>query len=244
MANKFKFILTLSLTLLLIGFYLYFSKGSYYIDEKTLISLSGFSSTLPFGVITHFFVHVSPTHLIGNLLFLIVFGLFIENNFEKRDYLLILFSSMIISSLAFILLNPGNYLVGASLGIAGLLGATLAFRPLFGLSLLLLVFFLSPLIINPISSFVNSATSQQQVQLQQEKQNLVSQISNLTAENKSTQVVQQKLNTTLDNLNKLEKAKEIAKAPESTSAHLISFAIGFLFVGFFKKKGFWTTEKL
>ncbi len=244
MIKNFKFIITLSLSLLIVSVYFYFAKGFYYIDETTLISLSSFSSTLPFGLITHFFVHVSPVHLLGNLLFLILFGLFIENNFRKRDYLLILFSSMIISSLAFVLLNPGSYLVGASLGIAGLFGATFATRPLFGISLVLLTFFLSPFILSPVLNFFHSKSLEQQVQLQSEKQSLVSQIKVLTTENKSTEKVQEQLNATVTNLNTLNRAKELEKAPENTSSHIISFVIGFLFVGLFKKQGFWTTGKL
>lgn len=241
---KFKFTATFLLVLLLIGVYIYFAKGFYYLDQSTLISFSSFSNTLPFGLVTHFLVHVSPSHLIGNLIFLIVFGLVLENKVSKLDYFLILLASMIVSSFIFILLNPESYLVGASLGIAGIFGAVLALRPVFGITLLLLFFLVSPFLISPFTSFFKMKTLEQQSSLEVEKQSLVSKIKVLNQQNKSAFQEETQLNHTLQSLNKIEVFKELEKAPSNTFAHLVSFLIGFSFIAFFKKQAFWRTKTL
>jgi rhomboid family protein len=71
------------------------------------------------------FLHGGWLHLIGNMLFLFVFGRSIEDRFGHLKFLLIYFLSGLAAAVAHILINAGSTVptIGASGAIAGVLGA-------------------------------------------------------------------------------------------------------------------------
>ena len=91
------------------------------------------------------FLHGGWLHLIGNMLFLFVFGRSIEDRYGHWKFLLIYFLSGLIAALTHIFFNAGSRLptIGASGAIAGILGAYLVCFPGARISTLIwvLVFF-------------------------------------------------------------------------------------------------------
>lgn len=76
-------------------------------------------------VFASMFLHAGWLHLIGNMLFLFVFGRSIEDRFGHLKFLLIYFASGFGAAVAHIALNAGSRVptIGASGAIAGVLGA-------------------------------------------------------------------------------------------------------------------------
>ena len=77
-------------------------------------------------LITYGFLHGSIVHLISNMYGLYVIGSQVENNLEKKRFLIVYFVSMITGGLLSALFNDGIS-IGASGAIFGLLGAILYF---------------------------------------------------------------------------------------------------------------------
>jgi membrane associated rhomboid family serine protease len=82
-------------------------------------------------VLTAMFVHAGWLHLLGNMLFLAVFGNNVEDRFRKIPYLIFYLACGYIAAYGFAFVYPssGAPLVGASGAIAGVLGAYLALYP-------------------------------------------------------------------------------------------------------------------
>ena len=82
-------------------------------------------------VLTAMFVHSSWSHLLGNMLFLAVFGNNVEDRMGRGWYVLFYFVCGYAAGYGFALLDPssGGPLVGASGAIAGVLGAYLVLYP-------------------------------------------------------------------------------------------------------------------
>ncbi|HVP93138.1 MAG TPA: rhomboid family intramembrane serine protease [Acidobacteriota bacterium] len=100
---------------------------------------------------TSMFIHVNIVHLLGNMLFLLIFGLRAEEVFSVQEYFLIYLLSGLAGNLLTLLTGPSTIpSAGASGAIFGLFGAcVIYFRRAFGQSIvtaLLYAFFL--LIIN------------------------------------------------------------------------------------------------
>lgn len=76
-------------------------------------------------ILTFMFLHGGWLHLIGNMLFLFVFGRSVEDRFGHLKFLLMYFLSGFGSALLHVALNPGSRVptIGASGAIAGVLGA-------------------------------------------------------------------------------------------------------------------------
>jgi membrane associated rhomboid family serine protease len=77
------------------------------------------------------FLHGGWLHLLGNMLFLWVFGNNVEDRFGRLGYLAFYLISGYVAAFAFALSNPDSTqpLVGASGAVAGVLGAYLVFFP-------------------------------------------------------------------------------------------------------------------
>src|SRR5581483_8931387 len=77
------------------------------------------------------FLHAGWLHLLGNMLFLIVFGNNIEDRFRKLPYLLFYLVCGYVAAYGFAFANQGSVqpLIGASGAIAGVLGAYLVIYP-------------------------------------------------------------------------------------------------------------------
>ncbi|MEM3519632.1 MAG: rhomboid family intramembrane serine protease [Candidatus Hadarchaeales archaeon] len=101
-------------------------------------------------VITSAFVHVDWTHLFGNLVYLIIFGLLLEHRVGYLKFLLIYFTSHFFALMVGVVFSFRSTMVGASAAISGVMGACFAGYPEEKSSLGLLAFATLPL----ISSFV------------------------------------------------------------------------------------------
>jgi membrane associated rhomboid family serine protease len=77
------------------------------------------------------FLHGGWLHLLGNMLFLVVFGNNVEDRFGRLRYLLFYLICGYVSTYGFALANAGSVqpLVGASGAVSGVLGAYLALFP-------------------------------------------------------------------------------------------------------------------
>jgi membrane associated rhomboid family serine protease len=82
-------------------------------------------------VLTAMFVHAGWLHLLGNMLFLLIFGNNVEDRFRKVPYLVFYLACGFIAAYGFAAVYPHSALplVGASGAIAGVLGAYLALYP-------------------------------------------------------------------------------------------------------------------
>ena len=94
-------------------------------------------------IVASMFLHGGWLHLIGNMLFLFVFGRSIEDRFGHLKFLLIYFMGGLGGALAHILLNAGSRVptIGASGAIAGILGAYFVCFPGVRITTLIPVFF-------------------------------------------------------------------------------------------------------
>jgi len=72
---------------------------------------------------TSMFIHVNIMHLLGNMFFLLIFGLRTEEFFDIQEYLLIYFLSGLTGNLLTLLFGPNMISAGASGAIFGLFGA-------------------------------------------------------------------------------------------------------------------------
>jgi len=96
-----------------------------------------FASAAPFSletildIIRSMFFHGGWEHIIGNMLYLFLFGDNVEDRFGAVVYLIIYFASGFVAAFAQIIIEPGSQipLVGASGAIAGILGSYLILYP-------------------------------------------------------------------------------------------------------------------
>lgn len=95
---------------------------------------------------TSMFVHVNIVHLMGNMIFLLIFGFRAEGLFKIQEYLAVYFGSGLAGNLLTLLFGPDMISAGASGAIFGLFGAcTIFVRQEFGqsiISVLIYSFFL------------------------------------------------------------------------------------------------------
>jgi membrane associated rhomboid family serine protease len=80
---------------------------------------------------TSMFLHASPLHLAGNMLFLWIFGDNVEEVLGTARYLLVYVACGLMGTLVQIAANPDSYLptLGASGAIAGIMGAYVVWFP-------------------------------------------------------------------------------------------------------------------
>jgi rhomboid protease GluP len=76
---------------------------------------------------TSMFVHVSIIHLLGNMFFLLIFGLRAEELFSLKEYLLIYFLSGLTGNLLTLLFGLDMVSAGASGAIFGIFGACIIY---------------------------------------------------------------------------------------------------------------------
>lgn len=104
---------------------------------------------------TSMFVHAGSFHLLGNMLYLYIFGDNIEDTFGHLSYLILYVSCGLVASFAYILtgsgFRPDDIVVGASGAISGVLGAYLILYP--RTRILSLVFYGLPIVV-PIPAVV------------------------------------------------------------------------------------------
>jgi len=120
--NTMAFMFELSLGYQLNRFIFYFSIiPARYTAPHTVASPEGF--LVP--VFASMFLHGGWLHLLGNMLFLFVFGRSVEDRYGHAKFLLIYFLSGLAAAITHIYFNAGSRLptIGASGAIAGILGA-------------------------------------------------------------------------------------------------------------------------
>jgi rhomboid protease GluP len=104
------------------------------------------------------FVHVSIVHLLGNMFFLLIFGLRAEELFSLKEYLLIYFLSGLTGNLLTLLFGLDMVSAGASGAIFGVFGACIIYiRRAIGQSIitaLMYAFFLFMINIGPGVNFL------------------------------------------------------------------------------------------
>lgn len=72
---------------------------------------------------TAIFIHANLLHIVGNMLFLLIFGLRAERLFDLKEYLAVYFLSGLAGGLLTLLMGPDTWSIGASGAIFGMLGA-------------------------------------------------------------------------------------------------------------------------
>jgi rhomboid protease GluP len=88
-------------------------------------------------LVTAMFIHVDIAHLVGNMIFLLIFGLRLEDFFNAKEYLLTYLLSGLSGNILTLLLGPLMVSAGASGAIFGLFGAgTLYIRRTVGQSII------------------------------------------------------------------------------------------------------------
>jgi membrane associated rhomboid family serine protease len=94
-----------------------------YTTPRGLQNLTPEGALVP--IVVSMFLHGSWPHVLGNMLFLFVFGRSVENRFGHGKFLLVYFLSGLGAAILHILLNAGSRVpsIGASGAIAGVLGA-------------------------------------------------------------------------------------------------------------------------
>jgi membrane associated rhomboid family serine protease len=85
------------------------------------------------------FLHGDLTHLIGNMLFLLVFGRKVETQLEVKNYLAFYLASGVTATMTHTVIQPDSTtpLIGASGAISGILGAFLIYNPKARITLIL-----------------------------------------------------------------------------------------------------------
>lgn len=98
-------------------------------------------------ILVAMFLHGGWAHLLGNMLFLFVFGDNVEDRFGRPQFLVFYLACGTIATVMFAALNPTSTitLVGASGAIAGVLGAYLIMYPTAMVRVFLPPFFILPL---------------------------------------------------------------------------------------------------
>jgi membrane associated rhomboid family serine protease len=96
-----------------------------------LVGPPGYDKSPPVSVLTAMFLHSSWLHLLGNMLFLMIFGNNIEDRLGHIRYVLFYVVCGYAAAYGFALVNAdsGDPLIGASGAIAGVLGAYLVLYP-------------------------------------------------------------------------------------------------------------------
>lgn len=82
-------------------------------------------------LLTALFIHAGPVHLVGNLLFLLIFGLPSERTMGPWRFLLLFLAGGALANLAAAVLmgTPARAIIGASGGVSAVIGAYLALFP-------------------------------------------------------------------------------------------------------------------
>jgi rhomboid family protein len=102
-------------------------------------------------LITSLFFHGDLLHLVGNMVFLLVFGRRVENQLERINFLAFYLATGIAAELVHVLMQPNSSapLIGASGAISGVLGAFFIYNPRARITLVpepVLIYFLRRLI--------------------------------------------------------------------------------------------------
>lgn len=132
------------------GFTSYLSGNALEMSDQVLLQFGQYNPYVYNGeawrLFTGMFIHANIAHIVGNMLFLFIYGLRAEDLFDLKEYLLIYLLSGLAGGLLTLFLWPDSLSVGASGAIFGMIGAcTVYLRRAIGQSIitaLMFVFFL------------------------------------------------------------------------------------------------------
>ncbi|MBN1224874.1 MAG: rhomboid family intramembrane serine protease [Candidatus Aminicenantes bacterium] len=116
----------------------------YEITHFTSIELLGIQRlSPPLTLFTAMFLHGGILHLLGNMLYLWIFGNNVEDHLGSLRFILFYFLSGLGASFAHIIFNPNSQvpMIGASGAIAGVLGAYLVLYPRANVKTVVFLFF-------------------------------------------------------------------------------------------------------
>lgn len=98
-----------------------------YTSDKILLGLGQYNNFVMSGgwwqLFTAMFVHVDLIHLLGNMLFLLIFGARGEELFSEKEFFFIYFAGGLSGNLLTLLMGPLTVSAGASGAIFGMFGA-------------------------------------------------------------------------------------------------------------------------
>lgn len=124
------------ITLVLIGLnVLVFFLSFFYFSPEAMISLFSFSAQKFFSgsyevILTSGFLHSGLPHLAMNMLFLLLFGRVVEEEYGRDLMLSIYLLGIILGNLALIIFFPESRAIGASGGVFALIGAATILEPM------------------------------------------------------------------------------------------------------------------
>ncbi|MGB9577180.1 MAG: rhomboid family intramembrane serine protease [Candidatus Micrarchaeia archaeon] len=217
--------------------YFFFSGGRLYIPsvefEATAMQLAG----QPWGIVSHLFSHTGLLHLIGNLVPLFAFGVVVETRLKPVEVGVVFFGAGVVAAGLFALFNPSIFLVGASAGISGLIGAAVLLRPKYAVAALVA----SPLVVAALFPLAGILVELQQKELQLKEKQLSQQVQELLAQNKTAEAA--KASEALQGVSRdkslIESGrKRESETPTDYSVHVVGAVVGGAYVYLFKRKQF------
>jgi rhomboid protease GluP len=155
--NYMQTYILIALNVAIYGFTSYLSGNALETSDQVLLQFGQYNPYVFNGEVwrlfTGMFVHANIAHIVGNMLFLFIYGLRAEDMFDLKEYLLIYLLSGLAGGLLTLFLWPDSLSVGASGAIFGMIGAcTVYLRRAIGQSVitaLMFVFFLFALNFGP-----------------------------------------------------------------------------------------------
>ncbi len=244
-----KYKATLFLAGLMTFSYFYFSSHLIYIPTKTLVYY-GFSTSNLLTALSYPFLHVSPMHLLGNLLLVLLAGMVSEATLKSKHFIVLFFVSSIASAFVFLIISPDRVLVGASAGISAVIAAgfIVDFKKM--LAGLLIV----SVLVMFVSGFVNNYTMKKLSELRQERLEKEEQLKNVTNELKNAvpgseeyenlltkkQEYYNQLAVVIQKQVTIEEGKLREKQVKTNALlHLTGAIVGILYVWLFKRDLLW-----
>lgn len=98
-----------------------------YTNDRIIVDLGQYNRFVMSGrwwqLFTAMFVHVDLFHLLGNMLFLLIFGVRGEELFSEEEFFFIYFAGGLSGNLLTLLMDPSTVSAGASGAIFGMFGA-------------------------------------------------------------------------------------------------------------------------
>ena len=139
----------IALNVAIYGFTSYLSGNALETSDQVLLQFGQYNPSIWLNgefwrLFTGMFVHANIAHIVGNMLFLFIYGLRAEDMFDIKEYMLIYFLSGLVGGLLTLFLWPDSLSVGASGAIFGMIGAcTIYLRRAIGQSIITALMFVS-----------------------------------------------------------------------------------------------------
>jgi membrane associated rhomboid family serine protease len=234
--------ITISLAVITTAFYVALSQSLLYIPSKVLLQL-GFNFENPIGILLYSFLHVSPNHVIGNLILLFIVGAIAEQKLNRKDIIGIYFLSSFAAAITFSLLTPNTIIVGASAAISGLISAAVVAdikKAVVGIvAFTVLMFLIGPPLYQYSADQIELLRDKTSV-LEQQLQTTSLQLEMAIEQNNTVLIeqLQEKYDTTYYELNESTMAKvnveegvEREKRSQTSSlAHIVGAIVGFIYL--------------